>query len=133
VDNAPRHDHQLAVAAAARETEAVVVLAEVRVTLAAPRADAAIAESLTEDRVAGIEVDDALAQRLDDAAPLVSRDARIPDPATVELPVQHLEVGPADACEATADEHVARPTNRSLHLPEGRFVRPLDHNRLHRT
>ena len=53
VDDAPRGEDELAVPAAAREAELVVVLAEMGVPGAAAAAHPAVAEALTDDAVAG--------------------------------------------------------------------------------
>ena len=118
MDDAARSDHQLAVAAAPREPELVVALAEVRVARAAPAADPAVAEALADDAVAGREIGHALPHLLDDAAPLVPGDARVAHPAPVELALEHLEVGAADAGQPAADEHVSRPAGGCLDLSE---------------
>src|SRR6185312_16779776 len=97
--DSPRREHELTVAAAPREAELVVGLAEVRVAGPAAPAGAAVAVPLTDDPVARHELGDALADRLDHPAPLVPGDARIAHPAEVELSCQHLDVGAAEAGE----------------------------------
>jgi hypothetical protein len=131
VDDAARREHELAVAAAAGEAELVVVLAQVRVARAAAAADAAVAEALADDAVAWRQVVNALSDLLHNAAPLVPWDARIDDPARVERALEHLEIGAADAGQPATDEHVPRPTDRSLDLAEGGLVRALDDDRFH--
>src|SRR6185295_467785 len=56
MDDAPRSEHQLAVAAAPREPELVVALAEIGVARPAPATDPAVAEALADDAVAGREI-----------------------------------------------------------------------------
>jgi hypothetical protein len=72
----------------------------------------------------------ALADRLDDAAPLVARDARVAHPAQVELALEHLHVGAAQAGEPAAHEHVPGP-QLGVSTSRSDLVRALDHDRLH--
>src|SRR6185369_8428708 len=73
----------------------------------------------------------ALTDLLDDAAPLVARDARVAHPAQVELALEHLHVGAAQTGKPAADEDVARPANGCLDLSVDHLVRALYHDRLH--
>src|SRR5205814_5545790 len=76
VDDVSRRDDELAVAAAAGEAEAVVVRTEMRVACLAAGAAVARDQPLAHDPLARLQVCDALADRRDRAAPLVSRNAR---------------------------------------------------------
>ena len=131
MDDAARHDHELAVAAGAGEAEAVVALAQMCVAGPAALAGAAVAEALADDPVTEIDVVDALPDRLDDAAPFVARDARVPHPAAVEQPLGHVEVRAADARQPAAYQHFPWAARRLFHVAIGHLVRPVDHHRLH--
>src|SRR4029078_8190773 len=131
VDDPSRRDHELAVAAAASEAELVVGLAEVRVSGPAAGADTAVAEPFADHAVAGLDAGHAFADRLDDPAPFVPRDAGVAHPAAVQLPLEHLDVGAAEPGVPAAHQHVSRPAGRGLHLPVDDLVRALDHDRLH--
>ena len=69
-------DDELAPAAAAREADRVVALAQVRVARAAARAAHAADVPLADDALARLHDGDALADRVDDAAPLVAGNDR---------------------------------------------------------
>ena len=73
VEDARRHDDELAPASAAREADRVVALAEVRVARTAARAAHAADVPLAHDALARLDAGHALADRVDDAAPLVAR------------------------------------------------------------
>ena len=102
----------------------------VSATSAAP-ADTAVAEALADNAVARLQIGDLRAHLLDDPAPFVAGDAGVPDPASVEDALEHLDVGPADTREPAAYEDVARPTDRGLDLPIDNLVRALDDDRSH--
>src|SRR6185503_12064608 len=131
VDYPPRRDHELAIAAAPGEAELVVGLAEVGVSGSAAAAGAAVAESLADHAVAGLQAGHALADGLDHPAPLVTGDAGVAHPAAVQLPLEHLDVGPAQSGKPAAHQYVARPAGRGLHLTVDDLMRALDHDRLH--
>src|SRR4029453_189342 len=107
VHDPARREHELPVAASAGKAELVVALAQVRVARAAAPAGAPVAEPFAHDALAGGEVAHPLPHLLDHAAPLVTRDAGIGDPASIELAGEHLEVGAAHAGQPAADEYVA--------------------------
>ena len=89
-------------------------------------------EALADDAVAdadGLYVRPDLDHR---AGPLVAGDDREADPPRVgEDAGHHLDVGPAQAGLAAADEDVADSDGRLLHLPIADLVGPLDDDRLH--
>ena len=132
MEDARRHDHELAPAAAAREADRVVALAEMRVAGAAARAAHAADVPLADDPLARLDGRHALADRVDDAAPLVAGDDREAHPARVERAGRDVEVGPADAGDDAPDANLARSGRRRLDVPEGDRVRPLDDDRSHR-
>src|SRR5262249_17667361 len=91
----------------------------------------AVAEPLADDVVARHDPADGLADLLDDTAPLVTRNARIPDPAQVELALEHLDVGAAQPGEPAPHGTVARPADGGLDLSVDDLVRALYDDRLH--
>jgi hypothetical protein len=96
VDDVPGDAHVLAVSAAAREPDLVVVLAELRLALLAAAAAVAGDDPLADDAVTDREIVDTVAQFGDRPAPFVARNEREADPLRVDVTVEHLEIGPAD-------------------------------------
>jgi phosphoglycolate phosphatase-like HAD superfamily hydrolase len=127
-----RHEHELAVAAGAREPELVVVLAQLGVAGLAPATAIARDHPLTDDPVAWSEVAHPLAGLLDRAAPFVTGNDLEPYPARIgEMAVHDLEVRAADTGHAAADDDVPRAWNRPVEFDVRDLVRPLDEDGLH--
>src|SRR4029453_4901709 len=92
----PGDGHVLAVPAAAREADLVVVQTELGVALLAAAAAVAGDHPLADHSIPDLQVRDPLAELHHRAAPLVTRDEREAHPARIgESPVEHLEVGTA--------------------------------------
>jgi hypothetical protein len=133
----PMHDmpgdgHVFAVAAAARESDLVVVQTELGVALLAAAAAVAGDHPLADHSIADLQVAHRLADLRDRAAPLVTRYERKAHPARIgQPPVQHLEVGATHSGGVAPDEHFARAGSRRLELDVGDLVRPLDDDGLH--
>ena len=131
VQDARRDDDVFAPAATPREADCVVALAQVRVAGSAARTAHAADVSLAHDALAGCDRRHALADRVDHAAPLVTRDDRKAHPALVERSRQDVEVRPADAGDDAPDAGLARTGLGRLQVAQGDVVRPLDDDRSH--
>ena len=131
VEHARRNDDVLAPAAAAREADGVVALAEVRVARAAARALHAADVPLAHDALSELEPDDVLAERVDDAAPLVAGDDRKANPALIQSAGRDVEVGAADTGDDAADARLVRSGRRHHDVSECYRVRLVDDDRSH--
>jgi hypothetical protein len=128
----PGDGHVLAVAAAAREPDLVVVQTELRVAFLAAPAAVAGDHPLADHSIADLQVAHRLADLRDRAAPLVTRYERKAHPTRIgQPPVQHLQVGATHSGGVAPDEHFARAGSRRLELDVGDLVRPLDDDGLH--
>jgi hypothetical protein len=126
--------HVLAVPTGAREPDLVVVQAQLRLAFLAAAAAVAWDDPFADDAVTDGEVADVLTELGHGAAPLVPRDEREADPARVgESTVEHLEVRSADPGDVAPDDYFAHAHGRSLDVDIRDFVRPLDHDGLHRS
>jgi hypothetical protein len=134
MDDVPWDEDVLAISAAAREPELVVVQAQVRRALLAAAAPVARDHPLAHDAVTDREAVHALAELGDRAAPLVAGHEREAHPARIREPaMEHLEVGPADAGDVAAHDDVPRAGCRPLEIHERGFVRTLEENGFHRS
>ena len=119
------HRDELGVAARPREPERLDALAPLRLAAAAAPAAMADDEAFAHDAVAHLHGLHVGADLEDGARPLVAGDDREAHPPRVgEDAGHHLDVGPAQARLAAADEDVVGPHGRRLHLSVGDRVWP---------
>ncbi len=124
-------DHELSPASAAGEPDRVVALAEVGVARTAARAAHAADVPLAHDPLPRLEADDAFAERVDHAAPLVPGDDREAHPARIERPGEDVDVRTADTGKDASNANLARPRGRRLDVPQLHGVGPVDDDRAH--
>src|SRR5204863_2733417 len=110
----------------AREAELVIGVADVRRAGATARTVAARDDALRDAARPGLEAGHALADRLDDARPLVAERERIADERRIHLASEQLEVGAAETAPRRADQDLARPRLELRALLEEDRPRGLD-------
>ena len=109
VEDPRGNDHELTPTPATREADGVVALAEVRVAGAAARAAHAADVALAYHPLTRLDARHLVADDIDDATPLVTRNDREAHPAGIERSGRDVEVGTAHAGDDAADAYVARP------------------------